>query len=91
MNSILKITLTALSVGVGASLIGCAADDYGVEPIRYARSGDCAKEGPRKPIVQDSGAGVTFNLTNDTRWCNPRGKSLNPADDPVFNKRNGGE
>ena len=88
MNSILKITLTALSVGVGASLIGCAADDYGVEPVRLAT--DCSAKGPRKPIAVDTGAGKVWKPTNDSRWCNPRG-GLNPADDPVFNKSNGGE
>lgn len=57
------------------SLSGCV-NDYG---LGY----DCSESGRNRPIAFDNGAGPTWQKTNTSRWCNPRG-GMNPQDDPVF-------
>ena len=60
-------------------------DDYtAYQDSQYiVLSTDCGR-GINKALVIDNGAGITWQIPNTARWCNPIGETLNPVNDPVF-------
>ncbi len=75
----MKISAIAFLVAIGLS--GCVSDNHGLDMASL--STDCASEGRQKPLAYDNGAGTSWQRTNTSRWCDPRG-GIAPSGDPTF-------